>query len=158
MIDPSQSVYIDANPFIYAIEGEDSVSRSLNDLFATFRQQPGIAITSELTLAEVLPKARSPELQAAYTELIIWSGVFELKPVTRDVLVQTAEYRRASAVVLPDGRKAMTKLPDAIHVVTAIQSGCFALLSADTRLKLPKNIQTFEASEHGIAALLRELR
>jgi predicted nucleic acid-binding protein len=152
MIDSTPIVYVDANPFIYAIEGENDISRRLNDLFAVFRQYPGMAVTSELTLAEVLPKARSADLQVAYAELIIWSGIFELKPVTRQLLLMTAEYRRASAIVSRDGRKAMPRLPDAIHVVTATQSGCTAILSTDARLKLPTNIQPFEASEQGIAA------
>ena len=150
-------VYVDANPFIYAIEGEDAVARPLNDLFALFRQRPGMAITSELTLAEVLPKARPPAVRRAYLDLIVWSGIFDLKPVTRGVLVETADYRRVAASLLPDGRQAMPKLPDAIHVVTAIRSGCPIVLSTDNRLKVPVGVRLVEADAAGVVALTREL-
>src|SRR5437764_1410186 len=119
---PAHFVYIDANPFIYAIEGNDALASPINDFFARLSKCKHAAITSELTLAEVLPKAR--EQRRRYLDLMIWSGIFDLKPVTREILIDTADYRRTAAVSLPDGRSVMPKLPDAIHIVTARQSGC----------------------------------
>jgi predicted nucleic acid-binding protein len=55
MIEPPL-VYIDANPFIYAIEGEKALAHAMRDLFSLFRQGSGLGVTSELTLAEVLAK------------------------------------------------------------------------------------------------------
>jgi predicted nucleic acid-binding protein len=155
MTDSEQTfVYVDANPFIYAFEGAESLAVALNGLFAFFGKHPGMALTSELTLAEVLPKARVPE---GYLELMVSSGIFELKPITPSILVETADYRRATMVTLPDGRQVMPRLPDAIHVVTAIRSGCRILLSTDSRLKVPAGMRVVEASEVGITELLREL-
>jgi predicted nucleic acid-binding protein len=105
-------------------------------------------MTSELTLAEVLANAR-PHARRGYFNLIVWSNIFQLYPVTRDILVDTADYRRVS--------RAKVKLPDAIHVVTAIRGRCRAFLSADKGLKLPVGMAAFEPDERGIANLMQEI-
>jgi predicted nucleic acid-binding protein len=117
-------IYVDANPFIYLVEGQDAVAAPIRELFARFRLKPGCAVTSELTLAEVLPRASVPQHRRNYLDFIVWGGVFDLRPVTRDILIETAAYRRVAARILSDGRQIIPKLPDAIHVVTAIRAGC----------------------------------
>lgn len=147
-------VYIDANPIAYALEGFESLASPLKDLFSLLRQRPGSAVTSELTLAEVLPQRRVPDRQ--FIDLLVWSGAFELYPVSRDILVETADYRRIASVRTPDGRVAMPKLPDAIHVVTAIRAGCQIFLSSDLRIKLPDSMRLVRADADGVVALIRE--
>jgi predicted nucleic acid-binding protein len=158
MTDPASppSVYVDANPFIYFIEGEEAVAGSLRPFFDALRRKPRLAATSELTLAEVLPKAK-PTARRSYLSLIVWSGLFDLQTVTRTILIDTADYRRATTRILADGRRVMPSLPDAIHVVTAIQSQCRAILSADSGLKAPEGMTTYRPNEAGIEALLREI-
>jgi hypothetical protein len=85
-------VYVDANPIAYAFEGSEELATALKTLFSIFRQKPGLAVTSELTLAEVLPKKKIPDRY--FLDLLVWSGMFELRPVTREILVETARYRR----------------------------------------------------------------
>ena len=148
-------VYIDANPFMYALEGAEDLAAVLRELFARFRQGLGIAVTSELTLAEVLPKRRIPDRH--FLDLLIWSKIFDLRPVTRDILVGTAEYRRISAPTHSDGKVKLPPLPDAIHVVTAIRSGCGVFLSSDSRIKLPQGMKLVKADNAGVEALIREL-
>src|SRR6476620_4109149 len=123
MTDQQPLVYIDTNPFIYAVEGNEALASPINNLFAQFRKRPRIAVTSELTLAEVLARAFPPH-QQMYFDLMIWSGIFDPRPVSREILIETARYRRAATMVKPDGRVSVPKLLDAIDVVTAIQSGC----------------------------------
>lgn len=120
-------IYLDANVFIYAIEGSGEIADPLRQLFDLFGTRRAIGVTSELTLAEVLAGAADVR-RRMYLDLIVWSRIFDLQPVTRDVLIETAEYRKHSG---------MPKLPDAIHVVTAIRAGCRSILSADIRLRLP---------------------
>jgi len=150
-------IYVDANPFIYALEGDDVLAGPINQFFEVLRKQPRLAVTSELTLAEVLPKARPPEVRRMYLDLIVWSAIFDLRPVTRHVLVETADYRRVAATLMPDGRRVMPKLPDAIHAVTAIHAGCRYFLSTDGGIKVPDGIRLFEANQAGIDALAKEL-
>jgi predicted nucleic acid-binding protein len=158
MTDPTNAprVYIDANPFIYFIEGEDVIASRLRPFFDALKRNPGLAATSELTLAEVLPKAK-PAARLSYLSLIVRSRLFDPRPVTRTILIDTADYRRATTRTLTDGRRAMPALPDAIHVVTAVQSRCSAILSGDNGLKAPKGITTYRPDERGVEALLRDI-
>jgi predicted nucleic acid-binding protein len=106
-----------------------------------------MAVTSELTLAEVLPRASAPR-RRNYLDLLIWSRIFDLRPVSRDILIETAKYREAAG---------MPKLPDAIHVVTAISAGCKTILSADLRLKLPDGYSAILPDPENLSRLIKEL-
>jgi predicted nucleic acid-binding protein len=139
--------YLDANVFIYAIEGNADIADPLRQLFDLFRARRGIGVTSELTLAEVLPKASDVQ-RRSYLNLIVWSQIFDLHPVSRDILIETAEYREYAG---------MPKLPDAIHVVTAIRAGCRRVLSADLRLKLPEGYSVLSPAAENLTSLIREL-
>jgi predicted nucleic acid-binding protein len=149
-------VYVDANPFIYYIDGEESIASRVRPFFDFLAKRPGIATTSELTLAEVLVKAR-PDARRNYFNLIVWSKLFELKPVTRDILIDTADYRRVGRKTSSDGRKISVKLPDAIHVVTASRSRCRLFLSADQDLQVPADMAILRPDEIGFTRLTREV-
>jgi predicted nucleic acid-binding protein len=139
--------YLDANIFIYAVEGNSEIAEPLLRLFDLFRDRRGIGVTSELTLAEVLPRA--PEARRRnYFNLIIWSGIFDLRPVNRDILIETADYRKTTG---------MLKLPDAIHAVTAIRAGCRTFLSGDSRLKLPVGYAVVAPTVDNLSYLIQEL-
>jgi predicted nucleic acid-binding protein len=148
----SSKLYLDANVFIYAVEGSDDIADRLRALFALLGDNPNRAVTSELTLAEVLPKA-TPVRRRNYLELILYSGLFDLHPVTRDILIETADYRRIAGVSKPDA--SMPKLPDAIHAVTAVRAGCDKMLSFDRALKLPDSMQRVTRDE--LPQLIEEL-
>jgi predicted nucleic acid-binding protein len=153
---PAPIVYIDANPFIYFIDGSEEVASRVRPFFELLASRPGIATTSELTLAEVLAKAQ-PNARRSYLNLIIWSKLIQLQPVTRDVLIDTADYRRVSRKARPDRTYVTIKLPDAIHVVTAIQSRCRMFLSADEGLVVPVGMTVVAPNDVGLARLTQEL-
>ena len=150
-------LFIDANPFIYAVEGDDAVAGPIKELFKLLQQSPGMGTTSELTLAEVLPKAGLPRHSRQYLDLIMWSGIFELQPVTRSILFETVKYRRFVATKRSGKSKAMPKLPEAIHVVTAIQAKCMYFLSADKGVKLPTHLRCVKPDRVGISAIIRKI-
>jgi predicted nucleic acid-binding protein len=151
-------VYLDANVFIGAVEGDQSDKRTLLwRLFAAGESRRGALVTSELTLAEVLPKVAAP-IYRAYMDLIVRSGSFDLRSVSRQILIETAAYRRASVKKDPDGRESMVKLPDAIHIVTAVQSQCRKVLSDDTQLRLPEGYDRVACDSSAISRLLEELQ
>jgi predicted nucleic acid-binding protein len=153
----SSKLYFDANVFIYAVEGSDDIAGRLRTLFELLSSNLNLAVTSELTLAEVLPKA-DPTRRRNYLALILYSGLFDLYPVTRDVLIETADYRRIASVPRPGASKAyasMPKLPDAIHVVTAVRAGCDRMLSFDQTLRLPEGMRRL--TRDGLPQLIEEL-
>ncbi len=153
----SSKLYFDANIFIYAVEGSDDIAGRLRKLFELLVSNVSLAVTSELTLAEVLPKA-NPVRRRNYLELILYSGLFDLHPVTRDILIETADYRRTAGLSRPDASKphsSWPKLPDAIHVVTAVRAGCNRMLSFDRALKLPEGM--YHVTRDRLPQLLEEL-
>ena len=146
-------IYLDANVFIDFIEGEPAWADPLKRFFDVSSTRGGLAITSELTLAEVLAptKARgahSALIKRLYMDAIVWNPAISLKPVSRSVLYDTVELRRITA----------HKLPDAIHVVTAIQTKCRFVVSRDAGMsRLPQGMTPVVPNEAGLSELIDAL-
>lgn len=142
MTEPSaRRIYLDANVFIYGAEARAELAEPIQNLFRVFNARRGIAVTSELTLAEVLPRAADFQ-KRYYLNLIAWSGIIELHPISRNILIETASYRRAAG---------MPKLADAIHVVTAVTTDCASVLSADFRMKVPDGMSLIDATPQNVS-------
>ena len=136
-------VYVDTNAFIVAFEttGDDSDAMKLL-LNASLQGRISI-LTSELTLAEVLvvpERTGNVILVRAYRQALLWSRAIELVAVTRDVLIETARYRAQAGQAMVGNADRRNFLPDAIHAVTAIGSGCSAFLANDKRIRLPNGM------------------
>lgn len=61
------------------------------------------------------------QLQSLYRDSIRNSNLLTVCPVTRDILIEAARLRSLSSL----------RLPDAIHLATAINAGCSAFLTND---------------------------
>ncbi|MDB5510309.1 MAG: PilT protein-like protein [Hyphomicrobiales bacterium] len=149
--DAACRVYLDANIFIYALEGEPAISEPLHEMFLAARASPrSRLVTSELTLAEVLCKENQPSVTTQlYLDLLTSSGIVQLQPVSRDVLMGSAQLRR---VIAP------FKLADAIHVASAMQAECGLFMSMDGRLKsLPAGMRRVAADRQGLASVMKAL-
>jgi predicted nucleic acid-binding protein len=123
----SGRVYLDTNIFIYALEGYPVFRAVLTMLFEALDRGELTAVTSELTLAEVLVKPlldHHAERQAAYLEALQPSTSLQIVPVSREVLIAAARLRA----------DANLKLPDAIHAATAQLTGCGQFLTNDARV------------------------
>jgi predicted nucleic acid-binding protein len=149
----STRIYLDANVFIYFVEGELSIAEPLRALFQALRQKPLAAVTSELTLAETLaPPRRIGALplhvkRRLYLDLIN-SKLIQLVPVDRDILIETADLRQA----------ARHNLADAIHIVSAMKSQCGYFLSGDADGKrLPAQMKWISPDRQGLQVILEAL-
>lgn len=125
-----RNVYLDANFIIRLVESEDD-----SILFVLEQAAAGIVtlITSELTLAEVLVgpvRERDRRLIRDYEDMFADADLLEVQPVNRPILVRSAELRAALG----------NKLPDSIHVATAIGAACEVFLSSDRRIRLPDGL------------------
>src|SRR5260370_42636586 len=87
----SSKLCFDGNVFIYAVEGSDDIAGRLRTLFELLSSNLNLAVTSELTLAEVLPKA-DPIRRRNYLELILYNGLFDMYSVKRAVFVDTSPF------------------------------------------------------------------
>jgi predicted nucleic acid-binding protein len=122
------TIYLDANLFIYAIEGLPPFAAKLVSLFQRFDRGELHAVTSELTLAEVLVKPRRDQNNALcdqYERMLRPSKSLTIAPVTRAVLIAAAAIRANSSL----------KLPDAIHAATALTQSCTTYLTNDQQFK-----------------------
>ena len=123
----TRSIYLDTNIFIYALEGSDFANR-LTELFDLIDRYELEAVTSELSIAETLVKPirdANTALQAAFEYRLESAGGLLVVPIDRSVLVRAATLRAQTPKL---------KLPDAIHLATALDAKCHAILSNDDRL------------------------
>ena len=126
-------VYLDANLFIYAVEGFHKYAALCDRIFRSIEEMKIHAVTSELTLAEVLVlPLRNGDTRtiALYEDLIKDRFDLKIAPVSRAVLRSAAAIRAASGL----------KLPDAIHVATAQAAGSEFIFTADTSLRAPESL------------------
>lgn len=145
--------YLDANVFIEALEGIEEISAPIREFFTRLKVAQSGAFTSELTLAEVLaPRSGvslNPPLKRRYLDLMVWSRLFELRPVSRHILYETVRLRGVAKL----------KLPDAIHLATAIDNGCMYFLSRDADFKrMPRGMRRIEPSAAGLASVIEALQ
>jgi len=149
-----RAVYLETNFFIKAVEGTEEASTAPKKLIEVLRSRPGVAVTSEITFAEVLaPPKRTDALplhvkRRVYLDLLLWSRFVVLVPVSRDILLETADLRSVARM----------KRPDAIHLVSAIHRNCRYLVSGDSDFdKLPDGMTRVNTDERGIEGLLQVL-
>ena len=125
-----ERLYVDANIFIRLFEGNDELATALAALFLTenaFGSEPFLA-TSELTLAEVLVtpyREKNDRLIRVYDNWTVSNSYLEVGPIDRQVLWYAA---------LARAKYRSLRLPDAIHLSTAMGMRCSHFLSADKRL------------------------
>jgi predicted nucleic acid-binding protein len=123
-----QNVYVDANVFIYAVEGHPQFSSAARAMLSFIEAGFASAVTSEFTIAEVLIiplRNKNSKLVADYEELLGGETDLLITPVSRHVLRLAAEIRANTG----------QKLPDCIHVATALLGHCTFIVSQDQKLK-----------------------
>ena len=130
-------IYLDANIFIHMVEGgDDNEVPQLLRQVADLAWRPGnpLFATSELTLAEVMVKPYrlgDEMLVQFYDRAIIGNGWLDVGPVDRQILEAAAILR---------ARWRSLRLPDAIHVATAVSFRCSRMLTGDAGISGPYDL------------------
>jgi predicted nucleic acid-binding protein len=128
-------LYWDASAFITMVENGGVLSERLGTLLEFAIDEEISIVTNELTLAELLvrPLREANEDRVyVYRDLIKAAGGIDVRSVSRDILLMTAQIRADHPTI---------KLPDAVHVATAETSGCEDFLSGDLRLPVRPSYQ-----------------
>lgn len=130
--------YVDANIFIYLFEEPTGYGAALRVLTRSLDQGVFEAVTSELTLAEVLvkPIREAPSYIPIYQRYLRSRAHLDVAP-TRAVLVEAARLRATTTL----------KLPDAIHVATAVQTNCAVFLTNDTRIQALPGLEVIQLAD-----------
>ncbi|WP_394754590.1 type II toxin-antitoxin system VapC family toxin [Crenothrix sp.] len=135
-----QKVYLDANIFIYTLEGVEPWVHLLTDVFTGLTANEFSAVTSSLSLSEclVLPfKQNKSDLVAIFHEALLPSHYLTTAPIDDRVLISAANIRAQTNL----------KLPDAIHAATALTQQCTAMLTNDPGFKRVPGIELFLLSD-----------
>ena len=124
----ASKAYFDTNLFIYLIEGHSTYKERIVGLIHHLEGIGCRIVTSELTLAEYLVKPcadgdRRSEMR--YLESIRTSPFLEVLPVSREILVKAARLRA----------ELKNKLPDSIHLASAMLHGCDVFIGNDRSIR-----------------------
>lgn len=133
-------IYLDANVFIAAFETAGAHSDHAWWILHAIEQGDIVGATSEMTLAEIMVKpieSGAEDMAAGYERMIETGPHFEVLPVRRDVLLSAARIR---------AKRSSVKLPDAIHLASAVALGCTAFVTDDRRFKAPEGIKLMEVN------------
>lgn len=144
-------VCLDSNVFIEAFEGRGRLAELLRRLLRTLDNPSSASprlVTSELTAAELLVKPLEldrQDLVQVYDNWTISNPYLEVIPVVRNILKDAARLRATDKAL---------KLPDAIHLTTAIGTHCRYFLTNDTRIKGQFGVEILPLSEANVQMLL----
>ena len=136
----SRRLYLDSNIFMYAIEGHEVYAGVLQKLFHHIASEQIAVCTSELALAEclVMPlKLGNLQLAQLYETHLTSHAGLKCLALSREVLIQAAHLRADLNI----------KLPDAIHVASALLSECDSLLTNDQGMRAPASLTIFQLKE-----------
>ena len=123
-----QRLYIETAPLIYYVEENPTYIAKMDVVINMVEAAPIVAVSSVIVLTEVLPqpiKLANTTLEQEYGNILLHSGGFELLPVTTQIAEVAARLRARYNL----------RTPDALHVATAIDSGCDAFLTNDAAIK-----------------------
>ena len=137
---PRARIYLDANVIIYIVEGTPLFASAARVLVDLMEAGAVVAVTSELTLAEVLVrplKIGNMEIVTKFKALFGSPELLDVIPVSRAILVRAAEIRAALG-----GR-----LPDAIHASTAVDANVTYLVTEDAGLRVPAPVSVTRFSD-----------
>ncbi len=128
-------LYIDAAPLIYYIEEEHPDYLTRMDALVAFVEENSIELfSSVITLTEVLIqpfRQNRVDLEQQYREILAKSGIVRLLDINQQIAEIAARLRVTYQL----------KTPDALHLATAINTGCDAFLTNDVALSKVKDIQ-----------------
>ena len=114
----------DTAPIIYFVEANPTYDRLASNIFNRVAAGELEGWTSVINLSEVLVQpfvSGRSDLQAAYRELLLKSSNFHTLPINATVAENSARMRAAYGL----------RLPDAIQVAFALDTGCQAMVCND---------------------------
>ena len=129
MIPSGAKLYLDTNILIHIVEGNPLLQSNVDALLRRIEAGELSTATSELSIAEVLVKpymTGNTRLAALYEALLVSGPQMVVAPVDLAILKSGARLRALTRA----------KLPDAIHVATAMALKCDYVVSEDAGMKV----------------------
>jgi predicted nucleic acid-binding protein len=139
-------VALDTAPLIYYLEEHPRYLALTDEIFNAIRDRRARALTSVLTLAEVLVKPLRDgrrDLANQYRRLLAATRGFTLCPVGENTCERAAELR---------AKYGWLRTPDALQVATALERAAPLIITNDDQWKRLTEIQTVVLSDYLEAA------
>lgn len=121
-----RQVYLDSHILIYCLDGDPTYVPAVTRILTQVSAGEFGALTGDLSVTEILvhPLARGDESTVARIKAFLATGLVDIRPHTREAFEQAAHVRATRR----------TSLPDALHVATALSTGCTMLVTNDARM------------------------
>lgn len=120
-----KSVGLDSNVFIYHFEENPTFTPFTDKLFTKLSDGRLKAVTSILTIAETLSLPTPPRVLNALTEAFATIPNVRFIDVNQEIAIEAARIRRSYKF----------RLPDAIHLATALHAKVKLFVTNDARLQ-----------------------
>jgi predicted nucleic acid-binding protein len=134
-------VGLDSSIFIYFIEEHAEYLPVVEPIFSAISAGAITAVTSSLTLLEVLVqplRANLPALADRYEKILTRSSGVRMIPLDVRILRAAAKLRAVTSM----------KTPDAIQLTSALAAGCTAFLTNDLRLPSVLGLPVLRARDY----------
>jgi predicted nucleic acid-binding protein len=121
-------VYFDSNIIVYMLEGDTEHQRKSLEMVDAAERHGASICTSEVAIAECLSgpkKAGNATIAVKYMDMFNNPQTIQVLPVSRSVLLKAADIVGQSS----------HKLVDAIHLATAMESGCEVFFTNDRGIR-----------------------
>jgi predicted nucleic acid-binding protein len=136
----AERLYLEAAPLIYYVEENPKYVDKLEAIIAFIGDSPVKAISSAITLTEVLShpmRLGRQDLIDKYRDILLESGSFRLVPVTTMIASSAASMRSRYSL----------RTPDALHLATAIEEACDLFITNDKGIKRVTELQVLVLDE-----------
>ena len=127
-LEAARRLYVDTAPLIYYFEVNAAYIERMDRVFELLASTPVATFSAVHILTEVMVKPLQEgnlELAEEYRDILVNGDTYTLVPVTLPIAESAAELRARYNL----------RTPDALHVASAISSGCDALLTNYAGLK-----------------------
>ena len=139
----TQRLYVDTAPLIYYFEEYASYISKMDRIFDLIVRTSVVTFSAVHILTEVMVKplqTGNHELAQEYRDILVNSDAYTLVTVTMPIAESAADLRARYNL----------RTPDALHVATAISTGCDAFLTNDAQLKRVQELPILVLDELGL--------
>lgn len=135
-LDQLQTVLIDTAPIIYYIEAHPQFGPLAKEIVDSFRSGKLIALSSVITLVEVLPKPierGNDELARKFSKFLKTGKNIKLLDISADIAELAGRLR---------GQYKSLRALDAIQIAASISAGAGAFITNDVKLRQIKEVKS----------------
>lgn len=134
----NKEVYFDTNIFIYLLEGNKDYAKLLGEIQTLIEDNEINVFSGDLVYTELLPPHAKQGNKKAIEQTIDFLNKFNIITTSKETFIHAGILRGETNM----------KTPDAIHVATAMASGCEIFLTNDKDIQTPRGLEKVLLSDY----------